>query len=116
MHEILLSAGPIAFEDTMGPGPVVVLLHGLAMDGSVWSQVVQELSPDHRCLVPTMPLGSHRKPMREDADLSAPGIARLVAELLVLNSSSSDRIRKEVVENRQEERGAQDPASTSTPG
>jgi pimeloyl-ACP methyl ester carboxylesterase len=60
----------------------VVLLHGLAMDGSVWSQVVQQLRPDHRCLVPTLPLGSHRKPMREEADLSAPGIARLVAEFL----------------------------------
>ena len=82
MHEIDLSAGPIAYEDTAGPGPVVVLLHGLAMDGSVWSQVVQELRPDHRCLVPTMPLGSHRKPMRADADLSASGIAKLVAELL----------------------------------
>lgn len=82
MHEIELSAGPIAYEDTAGPGPVVVLLHGLAMDGSVWSQVVQELRLDHRCLAPTMPLGSHRKPMREDANLSAPGIARLVAEFL----------------------------------
>lgn len=82
MREIELSAGPIAYEDTGGPGPVVVLLHGLAMDGSVWSQVVQQLRPDHRCLVPTLPLGSHRKPMREEADLSAPGIARLVAEFL----------------------------------
>jgi pimeloyl-ACP methyl ester carboxylesterase len=82
MHEIELSAGPIAYEDTTGPGPVVVLLHGLAMDGSVWNQVVQQLRPDHRCLIPTMPLGGHRKPMREDADLSAPGIAKLVAEFL----------------------------------
>lgn len=57
MHEIELSAGPIAYEDTTGPGPVVVLLHGLAMDGSVWSQVVHQLRPDHLCLVPTMPLG-----------------------------------------------------------
>ena len=82
MREIELSAGPLAYEDTGSPGPVVVLLHGLAMDGSVWSQVVQQLRPDHRCLVPTLPLGSHRKPMREEADLSAPGIARLVAEFL----------------------------------
>lgn len=55
MHEIELSAGPIAYEDTANPGPVVVL-HGLATNGSVWSQVVQELRPDHRCLVPTLPL------------------------------------------------------------
>ena len=82
MQEIELSAGPIIYEDTTGSGPVVVLLHGLAMDGSVWSQVVQQLLPDHRCIVPTMPLGSHRKPMRRDADLSASGLAKLVAEFL----------------------------------
>jgi pimeloyl-ACP methyl ester carboxylesterase len=43
MNEIALSAGPIEYEDTAGPGPVVILLHGLVMNGSVWSQVVQTL-------------------------------------------------------------------------
>jgi pimeloyl-ACP methyl ester carboxylesterase len=82
MPEIELSAGRIEYEDTEGPAPVVVLLHGLAMDASVWRHVVQQLRTDHRCIVPTMPLGSHRQPMRADADLSAHGIARLQAELL----------------------------------
>jgi pimeloyl-ACP methyl ester carboxylesterase len=52
------------------------------MDGSLWRQVVQDLRTDHRCLVPTMPLGSHRRPMRADADLSPHGIAKLQAEFL----------------------------------
>ena len=82
MPEIELSAGIIEYEDTDGSGPVVVLLHGLAMDGSVWRHVVQDLRADHRCVVPTLPLGSHRRPLRADADLSAHGIARLQAELL----------------------------------
>jgi pimeloyl-ACP methyl ester carboxylesterase len=82
MQEIELSAGTIEYKDTGGLGPAVVLLHGLAMDGSVWCHVVQELRTDHRCLVPTMPLGSHRRPMRADADLSPRGIARLQAEFL----------------------------------
>jgi pimeloyl-ACP methyl ester carboxylesterase len=82
MHEIELSAGTIEYEDTGGLGSIVVLLHGLVMGGSVWSHVVQELRADHRCLVPTMPLGSHRRPMHADADLSAHGIARLQAEFL----------------------------------
>jgi pimeloyl-ACP methyl ester carboxylesterase len=30
------SAGTIEYEDTGGSGPVVVLLHGLAMDGSLF--------------------------------------------------------------------------------
>ncbi len=82
MQEIELSAGIIEYEDTGGSGPVVVLLHGLVMNGSVWRYVVQELRPDHRCVVPTMPLGSHRQPMRADADLSPHGIAKLQAEFL----------------------------------
>ena len=52
------------------------------MDGSVWGPVVEELRRDHRCVVPTLPLGSHRRPMRPDADLTLAGFARLVSELL----------------------------------
>jgi pimeloyl-ACP methyl ester carboxylesterase len=41
MREVELSAGTIEYEDTGGEGPVLVLLHGLAQNGSVgatWSQ------------------------------------------------------------------------------
>jgi pimeloyl-ACP methyl ester carboxylesterase len=82
MPEIELSAGTIAYEDTGGDGPVVVLLHGLMMDASLWAGPVADLSADHRCVVPTLPLGAHRQAMRAGADLSLPGIARLVAEFL----------------------------------
>lgn len=82
MPELELSAGVIDYEDTAGDGPVLVLLGGLAMDGSVWDPVVEELRGDHRCIVPTLPLGAHRRPMRPDADLSLAGFARMVAEIL----------------------------------
>jgi pimeloyl-ACP methyl ester carboxylesterase len=82
MPEVELSAGIIDYEDTGGSGPVVVLLHGLAMDGSVWRNVVSDLRGDHRCVVPTLPLGAHRRPMRPDADLSLRGHARILAEFL----------------------------------
>lgn len=82
MQEIELSAGIIEYEDTGGSGPIVVLLHGLAMDGSLWRHVVRELHEDYRCIVPTLPLGGHRQPMRADADLSPQGIGRLEAEFL----------------------------------
>jgi len=82
LQKIELSAGPLAYEDTGGDGPVVVLLHGLLMDGSLWNGPVAELSPGHRCVVPTLPLGAHPHAMRADADLSLPGVARLVAEFL----------------------------------
>jgi pimeloyl-ACP methyl ester carboxylesterase len=82
MVELELSAGAIEYEDTGEQGPAVVPLHGLMMDGSLWRQVVSDLRSDHRCVVPTLPLGGHRRPMRADADLSGRGQARLVAELI----------------------------------
>jgi pimeloyl-ACP methyl ester carboxylesterase len=82
MPEVELTAGVIDYQDTGGPGPVLVLLGGIAMDGSVWEPLVAELRGDHRCIVPTLPLGGHRRPMRESADLSLAGHGRIVAELL----------------------------------
>jgi pimeloyl-ACP methyl ester carboxylesterase len=82
MSEIELSAGTIDYEDTGGSGPTLVLQHGLAMNGTVWRNVVDDLRADHRCLVPNLPLGAHRLPMRPDADLSMAGIAGLIAEFL----------------------------------
>lgn len=82
MPEVELSAGTIEYEDTGGGGPTIVLLHGVGMDGSLWRNVVADLCADHRCVVPTLPLGGHRNPMRSDADLSLRGMVRLVAEFL----------------------------------
>ena len=82
MFEVELAAGTVEYEDTGGEGPVIVLLHGIGMDASLWRGVVADLRPDHRCVVPSLPLGGHRRPMRPEADLSILAMARLVAELL----------------------------------
>jgi pimeloyl-ACP methyl ester carboxylesterase len=82
MREIELSAGIVEYEDTGGDGPVIVLLHGLLMDSSLWAGVLAELAADFRCVAPTLPMGAHRHAMRADTDLSLPGIAGLVVELL----------------------------------
>ncbi|CAL9409415.1 alpha/beta fold hydrolase [Streptomyces sp. Tu 3180] len=77
MPEIELSAGTVEYEDTGGEGPVVVLLHGLVHDASVWRKVIAELRTDHRLLAPTLPYGSHRRPM------TRPPTPDLVNELVV---------------------------------
>src|SRR3569832_147664 len=77
--EIDLSAGTLDYVDTGGDGPTVVLLHGLLMDGSLWDAPIAELSADHRCVAPTLPLGAHRHPV--SGDLSLPAVARLVEGL-----------------------------------
>ena len=82
MPDVRLTAGTIEYEDTGGSDPVVVFLHGLTMNGSLWRHVVADLHQDYQCVVPTLPLGGHRRPMRPDADLSLCGQVRLVAEFL----------------------------------
>lgn len=82
MPELELSTATIDYEDTGGDGPTVVLLHGLLMDSSLWSEPIADLSADHRCVAPTLPFGAHRHPVHADADLSLTGLARLVAEFL----------------------------------
>jgi pimeloyl-ACP methyl ester carboxylesterase len=82
MLQIELSAGTIEYTDTGGGGPVIVLLHGLLMDATLWDEVTAALSSGHRCVVPNLPLGANRRAMKVGADLSLPGIAKLVAEFL----------------------------------
>jgi pimeloyl-ACP methyl ester carboxylesterase len=82
MPELELSAGTIDYEDTGGNGPVIVFVHGLMMDGSLWRKVVEELRPDYRCVLPTLPLGGHHHPMHKDADLSMSGVVGLLGEFV----------------------------------
>lgn len=82
MPEVELSSGTIDYEDTGGSGPVIVLVHGLIMDSSLWRHVIDELRAEFRCVAPTLPLGGHRHPMRADADLSMRGVANILGELL----------------------------------
>ena len=71
------------YSDTGGDGPVVVLLHGVLMNGTLWDEVVGGLRDQYRCLVPELPFGAHRTPMPDDAALDLESLAKMVAEFLV---------------------------------
>jgi pimeloyl-ACP methyl ester carboxylesterase len=79
MSEAKLSRGTIHYSES-GDGPPIVFVHGLVVDGRLWRKVTPLLEDRFRCIVPNLPLGSHRTPMDSDADLSPPGLARIVAE------------------------------------
>src|SRR6201991_3412400 len=81
MPEIELSQGVVRYRE-QGTGTPIVLIHGLLVNGNVWDRVVPLLAAQGRCIVPDLPLGSHSVPMRAGADLSAPGLARLIAEIM----------------------------------
>ena len=72
----------LMYSDTGGDGPVVVLLHGVLMNGTLWDTVVDGLRDRYRCIVPELPFGAHTTPMPDDADLSLPALATMIAEFL----------------------------------
>jgi pimeloyl-ACP methyl ester carboxylesterase len=76
-----LSSGQLRYRDR-GSGVPVVFLAGLVLHSGFWRRVVPALTQPIRAIVPDLPLGAHTIPMRRDADLSPPGIADLIPELL----------------------------------
>jgi len=78
---VQLDAGPIHYRES-GSGPPIVFAHGLLVDGTLWRKVTPLLDDRFRCVVPNLPLGSHREPMRPDADLTPPGVARILADFM----------------------------------
>jgi pimeloyl-ACP methyl ester carboxylesterase len=81
MPSVQLPQGTVHYTDS-GSGEPIVFVHGALVDGKLWRKVVPRLERDFRCVVPDLPLGSHTEAMRPDADLTPPGLARLLAQLL----------------------------------
>jgi len=81
MAQVELPHGILHYRDS-GSGAAVVLLHGYLMGANLWDPVVRLLDREFRCVVPELPLGAHPSPLRPDADLTAAGLGRLVADFL----------------------------------
>jgi pimeloyl-ACP methyl ester carboxylesterase len=76
-----LTAGRVHYAER-GTGTPVLFVHGGLCNANIWRGVVPLLAEGHRCIVPDLPQGSHREPMRPDADVTPPGQVRLLIELL----------------------------------
>ena len=74
-------AGTIEYRER-GSGSPVVFIHGVGVNGDLWRRVAPRLAGQHRCVVPDLPWGAHSHPLRPDADLSLPGMARIVADFM----------------------------------
>src|SRR5947207_994811 len=81
MKSVDLDAGRIHYRES-GSGPTIVFAHGLLVNGTLWRKVTPLLEGRFRCVVPDLPLGSHRDPMKPDADLTPPGVARILADFM----------------------------------
>jgi pimeloyl-ACP methyl ester carboxylesterase len=80
-HRVDIPAGAIGYRDR-GEGSPIVFVHGVGVNGDLWRHVVPRLASGHRCITPDLPWGSHGIPLDPDADLSLPGMARIVADFL----------------------------------
>jgi pimeloyl-ACP methyl ester carboxylesterase len=80
-REVQLPQGTLSYRER-GSGEPIVFIHGLLVNGDLWRKVVPELSKDHRCIAPDLPLGSHTRPMNDTADLSPFGVAKLIDDFL----------------------------------
>jgi pimeloyl-ACP methyl ester carboxylesterase len=83
VKSVEVTAGTLQYREEGDPGgPPVVLLHGLLMNDTQWDLALPLLPPGFRYLLPVLPMGGHRIPMREDADLTMPGMVGIVADFL----------------------------------
>jgi pimeloyl-ACP methyl ester carboxylesterase len=83
MQSVEVSAGTLQYRDVGDPtGPPMVLLHGLLMNDTQWDPALPFLPTGFRYLLPVLPMGGHRIPMRDDADLTLRGMVGLVADFL----------------------------------
>ncbi len=78
-----LSAGPIVVRDTGGDGEPVLLVHGLFVDGRLWDAIVPPLAAAGlRVVIPDLPLGAHKTPMRSGVPLAPADVAALLGEIV----------------------------------
>src|SRR5215211_4310102 len=80
-REVKVPQGTIRYRER-GEGETIVFVHGLLVNGDLWRKVVPRLADRYRCITPDWPLGSHSVPLSPEADLSPPGLARLIADFL----------------------------------
>lgn len=80
-RELTLSQGRLQYFER-GRGPTLVFAHGWVANANLWRKVVDHLADRFRCLTLDLPLGAHRIPMNEDADLTPEGVGALIVEAL----------------------------------
>lgn len=81
LKEIQLPQGTIRYREA-GEGKPIVFVHGYLVDSRLWDGVVDRLADRFRCIAPDWPLAAHRVAMNPDADLSPPGLAKVIADFL----------------------------------
>lgn len=67
----------------VGSGPTLLFVHGLLVDGRLWDGVAALLADRFRCVLPDLPLGSHRLALPAGADRTPEGVAGILEDLTI---------------------------------
>ncbi|WP_428342424.1 alpha/beta fold hydrolase [Mycobacterium sp.] len=86
MTQLALTPATIEYRE-YGPQdsahPPVVFVHGVLVNGELWRAVAERLGRlGYRCIVPTLPLGSHTIPVSDAGVLSLHGVAGIVNDAI----------------------------------
>ena len=86
MPQIALEHATIEYR-VLGPEdsghPPVLFVHGALVDYRLWMRAAESLaSKGFRCILPTLPLGSHIIPVDDGADLSPRGVAMMIRDFI----------------------------------
>lgn len=86
MTQLALTQATIEYQE-FGPQesayPPVVFVHGVLVTGQMWREVAEKLGRlGYRCIVPTLPLGSHTIPVTDAGVLSLDGVAGIVNDTI----------------------------------
>ena len=74
-RELELAQGRLEYFER-GDGPVLVFAHGWLANANLWRKVVEHLATGFRCVTLDLPLGAHRVPMADGADLTPQGCGK----------------------------------------
>lgn len=75
----------MAYRDTGGDGPTVLLVHGITNSSSSWEPVTQRLAASHRVLAPDLP--GHGDSDRHQGDHSLGAHASVLRDLLLITGA-----------------------------
>ncbi len=86
MPQVTLEHATIEYR-VLGPDdsthPPVLFIHGILVDHRLWMKAAEELARNgFRCILPDLPLGSHRIPVDESVALTPSTVAEMVHEFI----------------------------------
>jgi pimeloyl-ACP methyl ester carboxylesterase len=82
VRTVSIPAGEIEIHE-IGTGTPLVCLHGALVSWQIWEPTARPLAAaGYRVIMPSLPLGAHPTAMRAGTDLTPPGLAQIIVDVV----------------------------------